>query len=267
MTEILYQVRGNKIRKSTILLVPKEDLPNYRGFRSVFGFPVETAGFILNQNSTRNIGGLATYSDDMLLDFDNNETAADAAATWLATAGVGFSVWHSGGRSIHIHIDTLPMQGLGVPFKHKKFVATFFGGADLSFYHTAGMYRLPGTLHETNLGNYKKIHYYSAGIPLDIYTYMQEFSFEPSYTDIQNNSKAQVDMEKMLTYQMFRYVGEGGRNRHVYIMARLCIDLGHDIMYTTEVVNAWNESLCNPPLSDQEISITVSSAFLARGKV
>lgn len=267
MSEILYEVRGNKIRKSTILLVPKSELSNYRGFRSVFGFPNETAEIVLSQNSTRNIGNLATYSNDMLLDFDSNEAAADGAAEWLVNAGIDFEVWHSGGRSVHIHIETIPMQGLGVPFKHKKFIATFFGGADLSFYHAAGMYRLPGTLHEKNLGNYKRIQYYSAGIPLDIGQYMQEFSFEPSYTDVQNSSKEQVDMEKMLTYQMFRYVGEGGRNRHVYIMSRLCIDLGYDIMYTTEVVKAWNDTLCNPPLSDQEIGITVSSAYQARSKV
>lgn len=264
MTNILYEVRGTKIRKGPLLLVPKNELVNYRGFRSVFGFPEETAAAIQDQGGTRGLNGYRIFADELLVDFDNNEPAAEAAIKWLELHRIQHSMWHSGGRSVHLHIDTVPTTGLTVARNHKKFVAANFPGADLSFYHGAGMFRLPATLHESNLGQFKRQAYIYEGKLLNIQDYIQEFELEPTYNINDQQSRSKEEAERMLTYLTFKVINKGERNKHVYVMSRLCMDLGYTFNKTCEVIDIWNDAACRPMLPIQEIRTTVSSAFKAR---
>lgn len=264
---IYYEVRIGKTRRREPALVLKDSLDYYRGFRSVYGFPDETAEIIRTQKSTRNLGSTLLYSDELLIDFDNNESAADAAGNWASAEGLDFSVWHSGGRSIHLHIAIVPMLGLAIPYKQKKFVEKFIPGADMSFYHAAGMFRLPGTFHEKNPGMSKQILAYSAGDALNLEESLGQFNFEPRYTRIQNHLVNKESQEMILNYLMFKTVNEGGRNQHAYNIARACMDLGYTFQKTKEIVAYWNSTACSPALQDMELVTTIRSAYQAKDNV
>jgi hypothetical protein len=216
---------------------------------------------IIDQNSTRGLASMPIYADEVLVDFDNNELAATKAIEWLTQRELGFTAWHSGGRSIHLHIPCEPMTGLGVSGIHKRFVMANMAGADLSFYHGAGMFRLPGTLHEANPGQYKKLLNIYEGKLLSLQMYIPDYEVSPKYSLRAESERSTEESEKMLTYLMFRQVTEGGRNRHAYTIARTCTDLGYSYKKTREILDMWNETSCRPMLSESELYTTATSAF------
>lgn len=256
---ILYEHRVGKIRHGTPKLLTSIGLEMCRGFRSVYGWPEEAVAHILQTRSTAGLKYFAVYADDLLLDFDNNQAAADAAQAWLLANNITHTMWDSGGRSVHFHIKIQPMLGRMVPASHKKFVAATFPGADLSFYHAAGMYRLPFTAHEKNPGRYKEmtghLYKYTLDIPL-----LPETPIFAAAAVLDIDDRAGT--EQLLTYMMFKIVNEGdGRNHHAYKLTKIAKDLGYDFETAMDIVETWSDSCAQPCLEPAELETTVRSAY------
>lgn len=256
---IYYEHRPTKIRQGPPRLVTREELDQRRGFRSVYGWPTEAADHVRTTGSSAGLKWFAVYSDELLLDFDDSPEAANRAEDWLLRHEISFSVWSSGGRSVHFHIDIEPILGPAVPHSQKKFVAATFPGADLAFYHAAGMYRLPGTAHEKNPGWYKELRRANSGYLLAVPMISQPL-FRPSATG--GSQRDPADLDAILTHMLFKTVYEGqGRNKHAYNMAKLLKDLGHDYERALEVVANWSDDFAVPPIDGAELSATVQSAY------
>lgn len=256
---IYYEHRTTKIRQGPPRLVTRDELDQRRGFRSVYGWPIEAADHVRTTGSSAGLKWFPVYSDDLLLDFDDNPGGTQAALDCLAAAGIGYSWWDSGGRSNHFHIPIEPMLGQSVPFSQKQFVAARFPGADLAFYHAAGMYRLPGTAHEKNQGQYKTLNEQVPGKILRIPMISQPM-FRPSASG--GSSRDPADLDAILTHMLFKTVHEGeGRNKHAFNMAKILKDLGHDYARALDVVEEWSLGFASPPVGRAELEATVRSAY------
>jgi hypothetical protein len=230
----------------------------------VYGWPNAAADHVRTTGSSAGLKWFPVYSDELLLDFDDQPEAAKAAYSWLVARGHNFEEWDSGGRSVHFHIPIEPMFGPSVPASQKVFVAANFPGADLAFYHAAGMYRLPGTAHEKNPGQYKRriVAYNILGgaLPLVIPMINQPL-FRPS-SATGGSQRGPADLDAILTHMLFKTVHEGeGRNKHAYNMAKLLKDLGHDYDRALETVEGWSGDFAVPPISRTELEATVRSAY------
>lgn len=149
------EIRAGVRRTSPPRLVPLDEVSSHRGFRSVFAFDTETAQFIQDVGSTSNLRGRPVYTDVLLMDFDNGDPTE--FREWLRSSGLQFETYDSGGRSIHCHIAMEPVYGGWVPAACKRWVQQNSKNADISFYHPAGMFRLPGTFHAKHAGHCKHL--------------------------------------------------------------------------------------------------------------
>ena len=255
----LYEIRTTKIRQGPVRLVTREDLDQRRGYRSVYGFPPEAVAHVQATRSTAGLKWFPVYSDELLLDFDDNPEAAIRAIKRCRDNNLSFSWWNSGGRSAHLHIQAVPALGQAVPASHKEFVSIEFPGADLAFYHAAGMYRLPGTAHEKNPGQYKELVERWDGRPLDI-PLISSPMFKPGAAATGSKDAAELDL--ILTHMMFQTLSEGeGRNKHAFKMAKLARETGRDFEGALDAVALWSSTCAQPPLDRAELEATVRSAF------
>ena len=149
------EIRAGVRRTGPPRLVPLDEAHKHLGFRSVFAFDEDTAALIQELGSTSNLRGRPVYADTLFLDFDDGDPTE--FREWLRSSGLAFETYDSGGRSIHIHIPLEPIYGSWVPGACKKWVQSRSKAADISFYHPAGMYRLPGTFHSKHAGRCKRL--------------------------------------------------------------------------------------------------------------
>jgi hypothetical protein len=148
------EIRPGLKRSGKINLVPTNRVSFYRGFRSVYAFDDATRDLILDTNSTANLRGTAVYADTLFTDFDDHNPVD--FRDFLVKSGLGYSEWYSGGRSYHFHIRLHPLCEVWLPQACKTWVRQHAPTADLSFYSTSGMYRLPGTFHSKYPGQSKQ---------------------------------------------------------------------------------------------------------------
>ena len=142
----VWEYRSNVSRSGAPVYVPFHVLMNMQGFQSVFGIPTEEA----QKNSERGSSAGSTYPvycDTLLLDFDDCPDKAALAEEYFKNVGAAYLKFDSGNRSVHFHVAIEPMCGVAVPGSIKQWVTANMEGADTSFYHNQGMYRLPGTVH------------------------------------------------------------------------------------------------------------------------
>lgn len=145
----MYFIEQTRDKFHTAHFVPESKINNYTGFRSMFKYH-NTA--MKQATEARTVKVLAESEliscDTVFVDFDDNQPNANKFEKWLKEESFVFERWDSGGRSDHFHIPILPLFGSSCPKQIKKFMASFkLDGLDLSFYHYAGLFRLPGTEH------------------------------------------------------------------------------------------------------------------------
>jgi len=256
---IQYEHRSTKIRQGPPKLTAHANLELLRGFRSVYGWPADAAQHVMSTRSSAGLKYFAVYSNELLLDFDDQPEAAAQCEQWLLDNNHTYTMWNSGGRSIHFHIRCCDMEGTTVPQSQKAFVARQFPKADLSFYHAAGMYRLPGTAHEKNPGRYKVMLSHHYGVPLDIPLLSSMPVFRSAAVDSDTDKQ---ECERLLTVMMFKVISEGeGRNQHAYKLAKIAQDCGYDYDRALEIVAAWSDTCAHPGLGVDELETTVRSAY------
>ena len=146
-SDVLFEARPAKVRSGLPLYFSFEQLENQRGFQSQFAVTRQQA--VLNQlNGDTSGASYPVYCDIILVDFDGCPDDAQLFRTGLEADNIAFIEANSGGRSVHFHIPIDPIFGVSVPSSVKQWVANRSSKADLSVYHTNGMFRLFGTRHE-----------------------------------------------------------------------------------------------------------------------
>lgn len=256
MTKILYEHRTTKRR---IYYPPKlvDTLAGLTGFRSIYGFPADTAAMIADHNGTWGLEGMPLYSDQLLVDFDDAPEAAKAMGDWLLSEGYSHSAWDSGGRSVHYHISIEPMLGANIQLIQRAWMRKYWPAADTSIYMTSGMFRLPGTYHDKNPGQRKTMKYGVEGSPLQL-----DDVRSPELNVYTAGMPTEDDTsERILDMLILTPASSGNRNNHMFKIAATCYQLGMDYEEAIRTVEAWNTTLCIPRQSSLDITSTVRSAY------
>ena len=247
------ELRRTLRRDGPIQLVPLDDLQYLTGFRSVYAYTEEVARTILEAKTTSILRGQPVYSDMLLIDFDAFDPAEFRKL--LLRNGIAFQVWDSGNRSIHFHIPIVPMFGPDVPSMQKAWVKQHAPDADISFYHAAGIYRLPGTYHAKNPGHCKKLLEERSGSALEITA--TSAGWTPRTGPILRDESRLEDFNTGL----LKAVGEGGRRPYVWKLATIGAEAGLTFDEVVEKISWWNSHLCHPPHSQDAIIKQIESAF------
>jgi len=244
---ILYEHRNSKYRKGPPTLVSGKALEGLTGFRSTFGFPRETAAWIRKHESTKGMTHVSVYCDIIFVDFDDEPLQAAKAATFLQDAGIGFSLWDSGNRSIHLHIPITPIEGTWVAKAVKTWVKTNLGPSDLSFYHPAGMFRLGRTKHKKT-GRHKIELKSFPGTPV-LLTY--EPAFEPKA--LPKLDSAQILFRWKLN--LLTPKNAGGRSTHISCcLAKDAVRLGIPFEAALSQIQEWNKRFARPAHSPEAVA-------------
>ena len=230
------------------LLVPTSTLSSLVGFRSVYSYPDETVAWIKANGS---MAGLVASkqpvaTDRLLIDIDDDPESGKLFAAFFLDAGITHSIWDSGGRSMHIHVECLPKQDWRIPFSQRKWMEelgkALGAKADLSIYHAAGLYRLPRTIH-SKTGKQKVAVSSTYGSPLDYELLDSTVTLAPS-----TDKEALAVVWRLLLTQL----DAGGRQMHVFKITSNASALGWSAPTILEHLEAWNS--WNPhPLTQEQV--------------
>lgn len=254
---ILYEYRRQVRRGSQpVSLITKDSLLSERGFRSIYGFDEDACEYIRNENTTAGLAGHNFYSDDLLVDFDNAWAAAEAFAEDMAP--YSYTMWDTGGRSIHFHVDIEPMYGPEVPAVQRAWMKELYPEADTGIYKSSGIYRLPGTYHHRAVGARKALLEENRGDKLYIGDVRRPVDVQRAVYS------GGHELEDALNHMLMLPAGEGGRNNRLFNIVRLCKLCGEDLEATKRLCAGWNAQFCSPPLPHQELMQTVLSGFHSR---
>lgn len=142
-------------------MLPVEEIDNIikshpnPGWASVYQFKQEDALSIKEAYSSKDLDRYSVASNELIIDFDGGMNIGSLRYS-LVSKNVGFKIYESGGKGVHLHIATLPIEGIGVPYSQKKFVQGLFKEADLSIYGHGKLIALPGRIHPKT-GNKKRL--------------------------------------------------------------------------------------------------------------
>ena len=244
MTKYFVEVRPAVRRSGAPHLVPLEEVYRWTGFRSVFAYDEATAQTIIELGSTAHLRGVPVYADTLFVDFDKSDGSTLIAA--LTEQGIGFERWHSGGRSIHLHVPLVPVYGEWVARACKKFVKQHCNDADLTFYHNAGMYRLARTFHPKYPGRMKVLLETRPGRLLEI---TQPLVNNRPMGPMIIEGASREDFMIALTERK----DEGGRRPHIWRLAVMGLEAGIEYYEILEHLQWWNLHFCSPMHADQTL--------------
>lgn len=253
---ILYEVAAT-VKNRVCNLVTKEELNNHVGFRSYFGFPPAVAAYFRDIGAVKGAKNFPVYSDEILIDFDADPQAAEEAYNRLIGLGVGFDVYHSGGRSIHFHIPHVPYEGFHIAYSHKKLLAELGIRCDWSIYENNRLFRLPNTIHMKTFKRKTLLETVTGGIievpivepPKSSYDYTSSMDAVGDFVS---------EMEYLLNNPPTR-----GKNYHctLFKIAAACRSGGFSPDFTRELLEKVNEDLVDVPASDSEFEKSVQNIF------
>jgi len=250
------EVRATVRRSGPIRLVPLDEIHEHHGFRSVYAFDEETAEQLREQGTTSGLCGASVYAEEILVDFDGRDSKA--FRDQLMADGIDFAMYDSGNRSDHYHIRLEPVQGWWVPAAMKEWVKRRAPTADLSFYHPAGMYRLPGTFHWKKPGQMKHLVMSNTGKPVKL-----DQSLAPAPINFVGAGGSEEELFSLLS----DVKGPGQRSPHIWRIATTAAECGKTQTETLELLSWWNEQFCKPPQDPSVLVSQCEKAYkrLARG--
>lgn len=249
------EVRSSVKRNGKPRLVPLEEVSCLTGFRSVYAYDDKIAEQIREMGSTLGLRGSPVFSNVLLVDFDN--TPADDLVQYLRSNGIAFELYHSGGRSEHLHISIVPMYGPEVPYSQKEWIKKHAPTADISFYHPGGQFRLPRTFHEKNPGHRKELIAVYEGKLLSIPTTVRKIHA------IKLEDASAEDYSRLLITP----AAEGHRRPGLWLRATMAAELGIHFEDAVAHLLEWNNSYSNPPHQADVIYKQVQSAFIRTGRL
>lgn len=220
--------------------------------------------------------------------------------------GIGnndIKIYFSGSKGIHL---LLPKETLGVvPNKHLNLVYrmmaedivkyTHAETLDLRIYDNKRLFRLPNSMHpKTNL--YKIPLKYDELLTLT-HSQIIELAIDPRaeiIKEVKVNQKANMEyrnyLEKTLAlinkprskgtlelkldytppcveYLLKNQVGKGQRNDTLAFLASFFRQTGMSEEQTEEALIKWNNAMCDPPIKEQEVTITINSIYCGNGNM
>lgn len=220
----------------------------YIGFRSVYAYPDHVKQAITEQRSTAGLDWAPVYADQLLVDFDNNDAAAGEFVAYLYDEGYACEVYNSGNRSTHVHVWCEPADGTWVPWSQRCWVAKHAPGADLTFYHQAGQFRLPGTRH-AKTGRRKELQHELSGKLLAI--------------DRVDKPLATASAPKPGAFfaHLLRHKGEGERRVYVWHLAKQARAEGYEFAEALAHILWWNARYCVPALAQDAVRQKVLEVY------
>lgn len=230
-------------------MVRLSELDGYTGFRSVFAFSTGVAERIRAEGSTSGLRDEAVYADTLFVDFDSSDGAN--FRDYLIANGIAFERWHSGGRGTHFHIPIQPIYGSWVPRACKEWLRERAPDSDLSFFHQAGMYRLPGTFHAKRPGQFKHLLASSDGETLQI-----KAPAAAALARLAAAPDAETTREQFFLMLTERK-GEGHRRPFIWRLATVAAEIGMEFDEAVEHLAFWNDNYCEPP---HELDVLVKQA-------
>lgn len=253
MSSYFIEIRPTVRRSGPPLLVPLSDSHKYRGFRSVFAYDEATTESIREMRGTSHLRGCEVYADTLFVDFDNHD--GEDLIGYLLDQGIGFEKWHSGNRSIHLHIPMVPVFGEWVPRSCKKWMQSRTKHADLSFLHPAGQYRLPGTYHYKNPGKCKILLEARPGKLLEI----ERVDRKPSMFGPVTLDEGSIEN---FFFFLTGKASEGSRRPYIWKLCVLGLEAGMGPEEVLAHVEWWNSRFCEPPHPQDILELQLEQALI-----
>lgn len=247
---MLYEVTPTKAH--LLDFVPGTSLDSYTGFRSICAYGAADVKAAQKAGTITALREVPHFCEHIFLDFDDNAEAAKEAVTWFFTNGYTHTSYDSGGRSIHIEAPITPLYHKNAAYSIRKFSEQFVR-VDTSYQHYAGLFRLPGTLHE------------KTGRPKVMLTHMDGGTLSIPLID-RPVSGLTFKKDKLAGDALIPYIGyyqtligscpsEGGRYKALLTQAFNFQELGFSIDTTEDLLAALNGTWNNPktPLEIRKI--------------
>lgn len=242
-------------------IVLSDELPSF-GYSSLYTITEDSARAVEGAGTTARFAG-SVWSERLWLDFDSYE-AGRAAEEELNRKGLGYVLYDSGGRGVHVGIlrDALPSHLL--PYQDKEWVQTNFPQADTSIYTHLHLFRLPGTIHERT-GRRKELVKEQAGSVLTLPKWERK---NVPRSDI-NSSDIRTDSGGVSVFEsnriMANTVPTKNGERHptmlklMYAMKDHGVEEGPAMWYLGEV-----NKLAETPKSEEELAHILRSVYEAK---
>ena len=138
------------------VMIPCEDIPKFikakgsSGFRSVFCFHPKDAKKIQDSRCSKGFKEYPVFADRVIIDVDNGEEGRKDVTDKLKKAGLGYSLFASGGKGYHFIIPSNDLYSYFTPYSHMKFVHGLGIEADDSIYLHSSLISLVGRIHQTS---------------------------------------------------------------------------------------------------------------------
>lgn len=117
------------------------------GYASIYGFSKEDAQTIKDSGNSSGFSRFAVYADTLYMDFDTGLEDALKVSELLEDKGIAHTVWDSGSKGGHLHIEQVPAYCQHLPYCQKRWVMTLGIECDLSLYQHGRILSLPGRIH------------------------------------------------------------------------------------------------------------------------
>jgi hypothetical protein len=226
----------------TAILVPK-DTELKPGFRSYFLFDEEQKVFITNQGNMQGLDQLAVYSDTLFIDIDNNRNCMKKGREFLTKQGIQYQLYVSGGKGYHFVIPLQETyQHISLPMIHRLWVEQLDIDADLSIYRHAGLFRLPGTIHQSTRRKKRLLEARKGdNLSLDI-----GIELPKPKRVITHDYTSEEDALRQTVFAMINEPGCGGRYLTFWKLAKGLEEAGFSQEFSYELLQAVNNNWANP---------------------
>jgi hypothetical protein len=237
-------------------LIPKEELDGKTGFRSVYGYDDGTADYFREIGSVRGASNFHVFSNELIMDIDDNDTEAERIAKVLSDMEYAYEVWHTGNRGYHIRLEHAPIFDRRLPYSQREWVVGNKFNTDLCLYTQNHLIRLPRTRH-AKTGKYKTLEHKSEGR-------MIEFPLidKPIYAGSGASGEGEFDLNELamiFNRMALNMPGKGERNHKLFALGMGILSCGLSEATVEDIVTRYNDSLPEP-LDDQEITAVIQSA-------
>ena len=214
------------------------------------------------------------YADYLAIDLDREKFSVATAdmltlSAFLEQHNIGYECYFSGNKGYHVMIPTIQfgfkptndvyiLKDMAVTLSQSSGVAI-----DTKIYNASRIFRMVGSLHKKT-GRHKKPYQDGQQYP-EPWDYVLNEKLSELYTAVLSKRKsksASVGVGKGGALQsLYVAVSKGDRNdqcfKHVKRFREMEMTM-EDVLVATKM---WNQSFCNPPLSDAELNATFKSAF------
>jgi hypothetical protein len=203
-------------------------------FRSVYGYPEETANLIKSNGHVGGLKGKVVQSSLLFVDVDEDENVEQVEKA-IADLCVSFSKWTTGNRGAHFHIDTESITDSNLPYSQAEFIRNLGIDdlVDMSIYRHHSIFRVPGALHQ-DTGKPKTCLYQVDGEVLSIPIVEEP---EPEYSNTEHGDPESIRIFKK---NLLQRRSVGGRHMHLYILFESGMRAGHDIDSMLDYLLWWN---------------------------